>query len=161
MKRVIILLQIMALVVFSVAGQNVTYSSELLQKAQVGDVQAMVDLGYCYYIGEGVAQDYSKAFVWYKKAADLGVVFAMGKLGKMFYYGHGTAKDYSKAFEWLKKTVENENALPDGDSMNLLSTCYRFGFGTTKDLNKAEYWLKKAQETGNENARSIMDLLSR
>ncbi|RYH08495.1 sel1 repeat family protein [archaeon] len=40
--------------------------------AKQGLVNAQVMLGYCYYLGDGVHQDYHKAAQWFKAAADRG-----------------------------------------------------------------------------------------
>jgi tetratricopeptide (TPR) repeat protein len=48
--------------------------------AEQGYAAAQNNLGYCYYFGEGVAQDYAKAVEWYRKAADQGYEQALKAL---------------------------------------------------------------------------------
>ena len=45
----------------------------LIEKAEQGDVQAMFDLGNCYYRGtNGVQKHYAKAMGWFEKVAENG-----------------------------------------------------------------------------------------
>ena len=45
--------------------------------AEQGDVDAQFNLGWCYYMGEGVPQDKAEAAKWYRKAAEQGDVAAI------------------------------------------------------------------------------------
>lgn len=51
-------------------GQHI---EQIKAATEAGDSKAAFDLGWCYYIGNGVAQDKSKAWHWYKEAASHGV----------------------------------------------------------------------------------------
>jgi TPR repeat protein len=62
-----------------VAAGN-SWAKEILGKAQN-------NLGNCYYRGNGVAEDYSKAVEWYRKAADQGYAAAQNNLGNCYYNG--------------------------------------------------------------------------
>lgn len=48
---------------------------------------AQGQLGYMYIVGEGVSQDYKKAFEWFSKSAEQGNVYAQFYLGNMYYDG--------------------------------------------------------------------------
>ena len=51
----------------------------LLQKvADAGHAGAMVLLGCCYEVGEGVNKDDAESFKWFMKAANAGDISAMG-----------------------------------------------------------------------------------
>lgn len=121
-------------------------------------VSCKYELGMSYY-AEWSGQDYSKAYDYFKIAADENDPKAIAKIGDMFYFGHFVNQDFSKAFDQLLKA--SEHFIPSGDAMFRLSTCFRFGFGTTKDLDKAEYWLNKAQETGSDEAKMINEIMRR
>ncbi|MBE6534364.1 MAG: sel1 repeat family protein, partial [Ruminococcaceae bacterium] len=63
---------------------------ELLQKAaEEGDAEAQKNLGKRYYYGDGVEQDYVKAFEWTEKAANQGHTIAQYNLGVMYENGDG------------------------------------------------------------------------
>ena len=44
--------------------------------ADAGDAEAMFNLGYCYYNGNGIAEDRAKAKQLWSKAADMGHEYA-------------------------------------------------------------------------------------
>jgi TPR repeat protein len=46
-----------------------TSIESLTSKADAGDLPSQNHLGYLYYNGMGVKQDYEKAINWYRKAA--------------------------------------------------------------------------------------------
>ncbi len=80
---------------------------EMIKKgAEQGYVEDQSHLGYCYYIGEGVAQDYEEAVKWYTAAAKQGNVYAQNNLGCCYYYGEGVEQDYKKALKWFNKAAQ-------------------------------------------------------
>ena len=52
--------------------------------AEQEDADAQYRLGFKYYMGKGVEQDYAKAFEWYLKAASQGNVEAQNNLGELY-----------------------------------------------------------------------------
>lgn len=55
----------------------------LLEKAEQGDIDAMVDVGYMYSEGLGTNLDYQQAMQWYLKAANNGNAKAIETLKKL------------------------------------------------------------------------------
>ena len=51
--------------------------------AEHGNVVAQYNLGVCYYYGEGVNQDYSKAYALFTKAAEQGYAEAQDALSRL------------------------------------------------------------------------------
>ena len=51
-----------------------------------------------YEYGLEVAQDFSRAAKWYKRAADQGDGWAQNSLGVLYYHGQGVQKDFGQAF---------------------------------------------------------------
>ena len=74
------------------------------------DAKAQYNFGCCYYYGEGVTKDYSKAVYWYQKAAEQGYAVAQYNFGCCYYYGEGVTKDYNQAVYWFQKAAEQGNA---------------------------------------------------
>jgi len=68
--------------------------------AERGNALAQFNLGLHYYDGRGVAQDYTEAVKWFRKAADQGYVEAMHNLGLMYAKGQGVPQDYVEAHKW-------------------------------------------------------------
>jgi TPR repeat protein len=76
-----------------------------LQKAaDVGNAEAMNDLGRLYELGWGVTQDYAQALEWFQKAAKAGNAQAMDNLGDLYRWGWGVAPDDAEAREWYQKS---------------------------------------------------------
>ena len=51
----------------------------------------------------GVAQNYSEAAKWYRKAAEQGISLAQFSLGLMYYHGQGVLQSYDEAYHWWAK----------------------------------------------------------
>ena len=119
--------------------------------AEMGDLEAMRSLGFCYEYGQGgLTKDEVKAVEWYRKAAEKGNPTAMNNLGNCYDYGKGgLTKDEVKAVEWYRKAAEKGNPT----AMNNLGNCYDYGKGgLTKDEAKAVEWYQKAAEAGEAEA---------
>ncbi|WP_367111273.1 tetratricopeptide repeat protein [uncultured Psychrobacter sp.] len=80
-----------------------------LLAADNGSFNAQNNIGTMYYFGRGVTQSYTKAFEWYKKAAEQDVGLAQFNLGDLYEQGQGVPQDYEKAFEWYKKAADQGN----------------------------------------------------
>ena len=85
------------------ADQNFFNATEI--SAKKGDMTAQYNLGVMYANGQGVTQNYSKAFEWYSRAAAQGDADAQYRLGLMYASGQGVTQNYSKAFEWYREVV--------------------------------------------------------
>ena len=66
----------------------------------------MYELGWLHHLEE----DYSKAYEWYLKAANLGVVNAQNNIAKLLIYGKGVKKDYKKACEWWNRAIADDSS---------------------------------------------------
>ncbi len=73
-----------------------------LKSAGLGNNDAKLNLGYLYFVGEGVKQDYVKAHNWYLSAARTGSKEAQTNLAMMYKNGLGVKKDQAEAGKWLK-----------------------------------------------------------
>jgi len=62
-----------------------------------------------YTFGQGVDQDYKKAFEWYSKAAQQGNSQAQLIVGMMYFKGEGVQQNNELAEKWLRKAAENGN----------------------------------------------------
>jgi TPR repeat protein len=68
--------------------------------AEQGEAQAQFNLGWLYYTGQGVTQDYRQAADWFRKAAEQGFAKAQYNLGLMYGTGQGVTQDYIEAHKW-------------------------------------------------------------
>ena len=74
-------------------GDFATALSEWRPLAERGEAIAQQSLGFMYYNGQGVSQDYTEALKWYLLAADQGVAGAQSNLALMYYNGQGVKQD--------------------------------------------------------------------
>ncbi len=124
---------------------------ELFPKAEAGDVQAQIDLAYCYIGGIGCKIDSLEAFNWAKKAADQGNCYALFWVGQCYSNGIGTVKNdslakesYQKAFDIAKSLAEKK----DAQGMCTLGVLYATGAYGTQDVERGISLLKKAAQLG-------------
>lgn len=128
------------------------YYQQYIAAAQQGDAEAQALIGYCYYAGEGVAQDYAQAVSWYRKAANKGSLLAQFNLAICYANGEGVAQDYNQATYWYRKAAEQGDAA----SQINLGILYSSGQGVAQDYAQAAYWFRKAAEQGNAKAQCYL-----
>jgi len=118
--------------------------------AAAGDAAAMVSLGYCYHVGgmAGVAQDFSKAMEWIRKAAAAADADAMLGMGSLHAQGQGVPQDYTRAMQWWRKAAGAGNA----DAMYGIGFLYSNGQGVPQDYSVAMEWYRKAAAAGSADA---------
>lgn len=81
--------------------------NDLKQKADQGDLDAMLNLGYMYLYGtNNVSIDYAQAFNYYQKAAEKNNPVALNNLGSLYFNGIGTDVDYSKALQHFDQAAK-------------------------------------------------------
>jgi hypothetical protein len=76
--------------------------------AEQGHAESQFDLGYRYYVGLGVPQDYKQAIFWFKKAAEQGLSEAQNGLGMGYLEGLGFPLDYEQAIYWFREAAGQE-----------------------------------------------------
>jgi TPR repeat protein len=78
--------------------------ADLMSRAEQGDVMAQHNLGFMYFEGNGVLQDFDKAVYWFTKAAEQGAWFAQYNLG--FIYSK--SRDYVRAYAWYNLAASQD-----------------------------------------------------
>lgn len=117
---------------------------ELKKAAERGDAEAQNNLGFLYWSGEGVPQDFKSAFKWYSKSADQGLAGAKYNLGILYDEGQGVTQDHQKATE-LFLVAGKDGFLP---AQCKLAVRYMMGKGVSQDIKKAFEWYSKAAVQG-------------
>lgn len=82
----------------------------LRKSAMSGYAQAVaaVELGELYYKGKHIPQDFQKALVWFRTAAQHLHPIGYYNLGECFFHGRGIPQDYAKAFDcYAKGALQN------------------------------------------------------
>ena len=104
--------------------------------ANLGDVNAKVNLGLLYYDGNIVSQDYKEAFKWFTEAAEAGNIVGIFQAGLCYQKGRGVEKDIEKAIEYYKKGMEHGDVqcahnlgsiYLDRKDLKEAYNCYRIG----------------------------------
>jgi TPR repeat protein len=111
---------------------------------ELGDVDAMINLGMLYENGSGVKLDKKKAERLYRMAADRGDAVTQSKLAFLLHSG----QKFEESFRYF--ALAADQGLTAGE--NNLGCCYMAGSGTEVDLGKARYWFERAAAKGHEDA---------
>jgi TPR repeat protein len=136
-------------------GEYKAASAEFHRLAQAGDAKAQTHLGYMYYVGEGVSQDYSEAAGWYRKAAVQGNKDAQYNLAVAYAFGEGAQQDYKEAASWYRRSAEQGHAV----AQYSLANSYSYGEGVKQDTGEAIKWFQRSAEQG--YVRSQIQLASK
>lgn len=131
--------------------------SVLQKKAEQGDINAQAILGFMYYKGNDVEQDYREAYQWFKKAAEQGSAFAQLGLGTMYSAGVGVAQDDAQATKWYRKAAEQGSV----GCQYRLGTMYAEGKGVEQCNVQAYKWLSLAAMKGITQAATLRDRLAK
>jgi TPR repeat protein len=138
------LILVLAISVNLWANGEATDFNDVLEPAQKGDPNAQVELGWMYYKGEDVTQDYQKALEWFRKAAEQGDAKAQVALGGMYEVGKGVPKNKRQAVMWYQKAAERGYS----EAQYICGLMYLNGVGVSKDYKQALQWFTKASEQG-------------
>ena len=79
------------------------------QAADMGNCDAMVNLGLLYQDGYGVEQNESQAVHWFTQAAQLGDDAAQFNLGLAYAEGSGVEKNWELAAKWWQRAAAQDN----------------------------------------------------
>ena len=123
------------------------------------DAKASLKLGWMYFNGEGVVQDYEKAFIWFEKASEKGNTKGTWEISKMYYNGIGITKDSKKAKILVEKAYKDfmeAGRLGDGHASRKVAEGYFFGL-LGRNYEKAVIWYEKAGEQGDTRALLFLD----
>ncbi|EGB03067.1 hypothetical protein AURANDRAFT_34508 [Aureococcus anophagefferens] len=120
---------------------------------ELGNVEAMVRLGYSYETGSGVKLDKKKAERLYRAAADRGHAVAQFNLGIRLH----SEEKHEEGFRYYALAADQGYT----NAENNLGCCYERGKGTEVDLGKARYWFERAAAKGHEKATQSLALAYR
>jgi hypothetical protein len=112
-------------------------------------------LGFMYYDGEEVEQNYVTAAKYIRASALMGYSKAQHNLGMLYEEGEGVSQSYAEAAEWYRKASEKGYA----PSQNNLGSLYETGKSVEQDLKYALELYKMASQGGDENARDNYERL--
>ncbi len=132
-----------------------------IDSAEAGDAISQCRIGYCYYSGNGVEKDLSKAEYWFKKSADNGNVVAKSWLKALKKNNNSVNEaQTSSPLDDFNKYIKAAKA-GDAVAQNKIASCYYNGEGVEKDISKAEYWYKKSAKQGNVIGKSWLSIIQK
>ena len=133
---------------------------EMFKKAQhEGNKIAQFMVGYAYYIGFVVQQDYAKAFKMIRTAAigEAQIDEAQLILSEMYIKGHGTTQNYQLAMNALRQSALQGNL----DAILTLADHYQSGDINTKNPVMAHTLYNLAAAQNIQGAATIRDTLGK
>lgn len=127
----------------------------LRQAAEAGDGDAQSDLGFMYFNGDHVPQDFNEAEKWLRLAAEQGDTGGQRGLGLLYLFGRGVPQDDVEAVKWYRLVAEKG----DDDAQFNLGCFYQEGKGVPQDFVEAAKWYRLAAEQGQPGAQFGLGLL--
>ena len=135
------------------AAKNRDYQDAIryfTKAVEQGDVIGQTYLGYMYFQGLGITQNYGKAAELFEKAAEQNDAIGQNYLASMYEQGiGGVAKNYEQAAIWYLKAAEQ--GLPSAQ-LNM-GYMYERGLGVGKNYKEAMAWYLKAAQKRNIQAQ--------
>ncbi|RIB04371.1 hypothetical protein C2G38_2222576 [Gigaspora rosea] len=116
---------------------------------------AQIVLARRYRFGKWVEKNEHKAFIHYKKSADMDFADGIFAVGACYTTGIGVNKDEHKAFIYYQKAadmhlyiIKNPADMGNADGIHNVGYCYQNGIGVEKDEHKAFIYYKKSADMG-------------
>ena len=135
-------------------GEEEVCSMKELRALAEENTEAQRILGEAFWEGDGVPQDYRKAFNYFEKAAERNDSQALLNLGFMYRKGIACEVDLLKAEELYLRA----DALGDDEANGILAEVYLFGMGPVKqDVKKGLEYAKKSVEAGDDELLEWFD----
>lgn len=111
------------------------------------------DMGARYLLGRGVPKNESKAFSYFKQAADSeNDPFAQNEVAYLYAAGKGTTRDDEKAIYYYTKAANHGLA----SAQYNLGLMYLHGIGTPRNKEEGLKWIRKAAGHGFEPAKRTL-----
>lgn len=123
--------------------------AEIKRKAELGDVDAQLELADCLFDGDGIEKNEDKAIELYKAAAEKGNSVAQFELAGIYEEGeHINGRDLEQALFWYRESAKAGYA----PAQYALGTLYEDGGMVEKDLSQALHWFNLASGQGDADA---------
>ena len=135
-------------------GNNLSNLIQTTKAKIIRDVFPPLAVGFIYFKGVGVEQNFEKAKKYFEEAAEQGDEDAMILLGGMYLRGDGIEKNEQKAVEWLQKAAKRKNL----DAQLVLDIIFNKKSNDTVIQNHREYLIQEANQ-GNADAAFLLGML--
>lgn len=136
------------------AAESTLFNVEQVKAtAEKGAGWAQSELGWRFWYGHGVKQDFAMAIKWASLGAEQGEVDAQALLSRMYRRGQGMRKpDNVAAAKWALQAAEQG----DAEAQNTLGEYYRYGYESKlqRSPEEAVKWWRKAAAQGYASAQN-------
>ena len=112
----------------------------LKKQAKAGDRVSQLQLGNRYLKGDGIKQDYEKAFSWFQKSAEQDLAPALFVMGECYFHGVGIEKNREKAISYYTQAAEHNFRQAEF----VLGHIYGKEVFGHFDAQKSIYWFERA-----------------
>jgi len=135
---------------YSGVVQSYKKATRLFQRAaDLGNVNAMNQVGFAHQHGNGVKIDKKKMIKYYRMAADLGYERAQFNVANCYYNGEGVARDFVEAARIYKLASDHGHT----DSEYALGQMHERGHEVAAaDIVEATGWYERAAAKGHKGA---------
>ncbi len=138
------------------ALKKITRVSNCWDKAvRDNDPAAQLELGKCYWFGDGIPKNQITAFTWFKKSGQQGNGEALHALGICYENGQGTDKNLANAIKFYNESAKKEY-IP---AVFTLAQKYQQGIGVSQNLTTAYELYTRAASAKYKNADEMADQL--
>jgi len=108
--------------------------------AERGDAEAQLGVALLHELGRGTPQDASRAYAWYRRAADAGLATAEFNVAVMLDSGQGVVRDAGAAGFWYARAAARGHPRAQFN----LAQLYGAGDGVPRNPALAEAWYRAA-----------------
>ncbi len=129
--------------------------ADLHARAELGDPDAQVSLGFRYRRAHGLLQNDAAAAQWFRAAAAQDNATAQFNLGFHYREGRGVPQDDEQAMRWYRRAAEQG----DADAQNNLGGMYARGDGVRPNGPEAMRWWTLAADQGHPVAQSNLGFM--
>ena len=126
--------------------------------AAQGNKECKERLGYLYFEGEKVFQDYNRAFLFFQECREKGSLKDSLPLAFLYQNGYGCDKDEKKAAELYLEAAQKEK---NKDAYYELGKLYEKGKQIPQDLEQAVDYYRQAALYGHDGARRCLSHFKR
>lgn len=125
------------------------------EAAKFDEQEAVYRIGLLYAQGQGVAQSFGDAVIWYRRAAEGGHIEAQFQLGMI--YLHGASSVLNGTSEWFTSATQRHRV----HAQQNLDVLFPHGIVVEKNIEVAMRWLEAAATAGKAEAQVILGDLCR
>ncbi|EDN66889.1 Sel1-like repeat [Beggiatoa sp. PS] len=117
--------------------------------ADMGEAIAQNNLGFMYYDGKGVTQNFTQAVKWFRKAAQQGLADAQYNIARMYQTGKGVEQDVDQAVHWYFKAAKQG----DAKALSYLGQIDPSNPGVSQAFKQAKQQFEEQAEKGDTQAQ--------